>query len=89
MTRKMKFEVSHSLQNFTGGLLGLAFLGAAGYDGFVVNNEYSVLVSKDHCSVKSFSGKKIGKALIRRIAQYLQYPNYHTEQRDILYIYKD
>ena len=85
----MKFEISRSLGNYTGGLLGLCMLSEMGYDGFVVNNEYSVLVSKDHVSVKSFSGQKIPKALIKKLAEHLKYSKYHTEEKDVLYIYND
>ena len=55
----MKFEISRDLGHFTGGLIGKILLYSMGYDGFVVNNEFSVIVSADHCSVKSFGDKKI------------------------------
>ena len=85
----MKFEVTRSLDNFRGGLLGLAVLAQMGYDGFVINNEYSVLVSKDHVSVKGFDGKKMPKTMIKKLAEYLKYNKYHTEDSDCLYIYND
>lgn len=85
----MKFIVSKGLEHFSGGLLGRLMLAQLGYDGFVVNNEYSVLVSKDHCSVKSFTGQKIPNELIKKVAEYLEYSKYHTEEKDCLYIYND
>ena len=89
----MKFEISRDLGHFTGGVFGKAMLYSMGYDGFVVNNEFSVIVSADHCSVKSFGDKKIRTPLLKKIAEYLKYQSYHIEQHDtnpdFYYIYKD
>lgn len=85
----MKFEVSRSIGNINGGLTGMLILAAQGYDFMVINNKYSVLISKDHCSMKSFSGKSIPKTIINKTAEYLKYKKFHTEQRDCLYIYND
>ena len=85
----MKFEVSRSLDNVTGGLIGMAIIAKMGFDWFVVNNEYSVLVSKDHVSVKNFGGKKVTKAIIKKIAEYMKYSQYHTEGNSCVYIFDD
>lgn len=86
------FTVSRSLNNFAGGLLGLAMLGEMGFDGFVINNEYSVLVSKDHASIKSFSGDNVPEYIIEKLAEYLKYKEYHVETKkddECVYIYND
>lgn len=85
----MKFEVSRSLDNVTGGLIGMAIIAKMGFDWFVINNEYSVLVSKDHVSVKNFGGKKISKAMVKKIAEYMKYKQYHTEGNGCMYIFND
>lgn len=85
----MEYNVSKSLGNVAGGLVGIMFLAAKGYDFFVVNNEYSVLVSKDHCSIKSFSGNEVPAEIINKTAEYLNYKKFHTEKTDCLYIYND
>lgn len=85
----MKFEVSRSMDNVTGGLIGMVIIARMGFDWFVVNNEYSVLVSKDHVSVKNFGGKKVTKAIIKKIAEYMKYSQYHTEGNSCVYIFDD
>lgn len=85
----MRFDVSRSLNHLQGGLLGLCVIGSAGYDFFVINNEYSVLVSKDHCSINRFNKKKIPNYIIKETAKYLKYKKFHTELRDVLYVYND
>lgn len=85
----MEYNVSKSLGNVTGGLAGMLLLAEQGYDFFVINNEYSVLVSKDHCSIKSFSGNKIPTEIINKTAEYLKYEKFHTKEEGCLYIYNE
>ena len=80
-------NISRSINNFTGGLIGMAFIYSKFKDAFIVDNDFSVLVSSDHCSVNSHSGKIIPKSLLKDIAEYLDYKNYKIEHRDCTYIY--
>ena len=77
----MKLQISRSIMNFTGGLLGRCVLGELGYiDAFVVNDTWGVLVKQDHASMKNLDKKKIPIAIVRKIArEILKYTKFSIE----------
>lgn len=65
----MTLQISRSLGHFTGGLLGKCMVYQLGFiDAFMVDNEFSVLVSKDHASVKQQGEKRLTKSILSEIA---------------------
>lgn len=65
----MTLQISRDLGHFTGGLLGKCMIYQLGFnDAFMVDNEFSVLVSKDHASVKQRGKKRLTKSILSEIA---------------------
>lgn len=65
----MTLQISRDLGHFTGGLLGKCMIYQQGFnDAFMVDNEFSVLVSKDHASVKQQGKKRLTKSILSEIA---------------------
>lgn len=65
----MTLQISRSLECFAGGLLGKCMVYQLGFnDAFMVDNEFSVLVSKDHASVKQQGEKRLTKSILSEIA---------------------
>ena len=65
----MTLQISRDLGHFTGGLLGKFMIYQLGFnDAFMVDNEYSVLVAKDHASVKQQGKKRLTKSILNKIA---------------------
>lgn len=77
-----KLDLSRSILNFNGGILGRAFIAQAGFiDAFVVNSKFSVLVSKDHASVKAMDSEKVTEDICRQIASLvLKYKDFTIEK---------
>ena len=66
----MKLEISRSILNFTGGLLGRCMIAEYGFiDAFTVNNKFSVLVSKDHASIKAMDSDPVTDELCCQVAE--------------------
>ena len=85
-----KLEVSRSILNFKCGLLGRCMIGQAGFiDAFTINNEFSVLVSKDHASVKAMDREQVTEDICRQIATLeLKYKDFTIEKDgNLWYIY--
>lgn len=86
----MTIEVSRSILNFQGGFLGRITIAQCGFiDAFVVNNEFSVLVSENHASIKAMGNEPITDELCSEIAkQELGYEEFKIEQDgNCYYIY--
>lgn len=82
------FKISRDLGHFNGGIIGKAMLMKYGFiDAFFVNNAFSVLVSKDHASVKAHDSEEITSELISKIAEELGYKNYSVEKEDDSFVY--
>lgn len=65
----MTLLISRDLGCFSGGLLGKCVIYQLGFiDAFMVDNEFSVLVSKDHASVKQQGRKRLTKSILNKIA---------------------
>lgn len=75
-------RISRGLENFTGGLLGKAMVYQLGFvDAFMVDDEFSVLVSKDHASVQQKGKKRLTKAILNKIAtEVLHYKDFTTKK---------
>lgn len=87
-----KLEIRRSILNFKGGLLGRCMIAEYGFiDAFVVNNKFSVLVSKDHASVKAMDSEPVTEELCHQVAeQELGYKNFNIKQDgSCFYIYNE
>lgn len=85
-----KLEISRSILNFNGGLLGRCMIAQCGFiDAFVVNNKFSVLVSEDHASIKAMESEPVTNELCRQVAeQELKYKDFIIKKDgNCFYIY--
>ena len=65
----MTLQISRDLGHFTGGLIGKCMIYQLGFnDAFMVDNEFSVIVSKDHASVMQRGEKRLTESILNKIA---------------------
>lgn len=87
-----KLEIRRSILNFKGGLLGRSMIAQCGFiDAFTINNKFSVLISKDHASVKAMDSEPVTEELCRQVAkQELGYKKFNIKQEgSCFYIYNE
>lgn len=88
----MTLQISRGLEHFTGGLIGKCMVYQLGFvDAFIVDNEFSVLVSKDHASVKQQGKRKLTRKILNQIAkEVLRYKVFSIKKDGkIYYIYNE
>lgn len=87
-----KLKISRGIGIYNGGLLGATLICKLGFiDAFLVNNEFSVLVSENHASVKAQGDKEVTTELCEQIAtQELKYKKFKIDtDGNCFYIYNE